>query len=101
MYPFLEFQPEGGWETFHAAGVSGIPTDPFIPETGEAVHVKLYEGPAAVDGIGTTGGVMDAPIAGDAAGGAAGGGAAGGAAGGSTKVMGITAVCASAEGGAP
>ena len=25
-------------------GVSGIPTDPVIPDTGEALHVKVYDG---------------------------------------------------------
>jgi hypothetical protein len=49
VYPFLEFHPEGGWFTFHAAGVSGIPTDPFIPDTGAAIHDKLYAGVVAAD----------------------------------------------------
>jgi hypothetical protein len=64
VYPFLEFQPEGGWDTFHAAGVSGIPTDPFIPDTGAAIHVKLYDGYDAADWVGAgTAGVIDAPPA--------------------------------------
>ena len=63
VYPFLEFHPDGGWETFQAAGVSGIPAaDPTIPETGEAVHVKLYEGAVAVDGAGTAGVIDDPPV---------------------------------------
>jgi hypothetical protein len=43
VYPCLELCPGGGWLIFHGGGVSGIPIDPVIPETGAAVHVKLYE----------------------------------------------------------
>ena len=94
MYPFLEFQPEGGWDTFHAAGVSGIPTDPIIPDTGAAIHVKLYDGYDAADWVGAgTAGVIDAPPAVPMGSGGIGvvppitGG-------------GDTAICASADGGA-
>ena len=89
VYPFLEFQPDGGWVTFQAAGVSGIPTEPFIPDTGAAVHVKLYDGADAVDGVAAGAGtdeLIEAPAAGGAAGGVAGGG--------------VTAVLAAADGGA-
>ena len=94
VYPFLEFHPDGGWETFHAAGVSGIPTDPTIPETGEALHVKLYAGyDAAVWAGAGTAGVIDAPPAVPVG------------PGGMGAVLpitddGDTAICASAEGGA-
>jgi hypothetical protein len=60
---------------FQIGGVSGIPIDPVIPETGEALQVKVYDGgmgpgtvgldvivapsgvPAGLDGIGDEGGV--------------------------------------------
>ena len=50
---------------FHVGGVSGIAAaDPIIPDTGEAVHVKLYVGAPELEEAGTTGGgVIVAPPA--------------------------------------
>ena len=44
MYPSLELCPGGGWFTSQIGGVSGIPNDSVIPETGEALQVNVYDG---------------------------------------------------------